>query len=106
MRTPNRPLKRSERSNGSVGVVVGGSSGTAGLLSLSTVTVASWTSSAGRYYYDLVHNRVRQGLLMQLVDTHTGEYFWADQITSTSNDTVRIWLSTDPGANRVDIYYI
>ena len=106
MRTPNRPLKRSERSNGSVGVVVGGSSGTAGFLQMTPILVASWTSSGGRYYYDLTHNRVRPVVMLQLQDTHTGDYIWADQITSTSNDTVKIWLLTDPGANRVAIYYI
>lgn len=107
MRQRNRYMRRSERQpGGGVLVSAGSGSGSAGFLQVKKVDVASWTSDTGRYRYDLAHGQLRQGLIFQLVDTHTGEHFWPDQATSTDLNTVRIWLNTDPGANRVAIYYL
>ena len=68
--------------------------------------ISGWTSSGGRYYYDLVHGVGRREVFVQLVDLHTGDYFWPDDLTAQSETTVRIWLNTDPGASRVSVLFL
>lgn len=105
-RQPNRPLRRCEQATNGAQAVIVASSGSGTGLEFTPLTIPSWTSSGGRYYYDLEHNRLRPCVLFQLYDNHTGEYLWPDQATKIDLNTVRIWMTHDPGANRLAVYYL
>ena len=82
-----------------------GGGGTTSTRDVNDRIVASWTSSGGRFYYDLTHNLSRPVYLI-LYDTHTGDEFpGAEKQTIGGDlDTVRIWLDSDPGDSRIRLY--
>lgn len=70
------------------------------------LVIPSWTSSGGRFYYDLVHGLGREEIIFQLYDLHVMSALWPDDAVPQSETTLRIWLSTDPGASRVSVLYL
>lgn len=111
-REGNRRLRRSERmrANNSQGVVVSVST-VAATLTVTPVVVASWTSSGGRYYYDLAHGKGRPPIALHVYDSVSAQTINIDELEHDPDDTgtldkARIWLGYDPGASRIVLYYI
>jgi len=70
-----------------------------------TKLVPSWTSSGGRYYYDLAHG-LGSPPTVSLISTASNEFHNFDEIQITNIlTTVRIWLNWDPGANIMLLRY-
>lgn len=104
-RQRNRPLRRSELPSQYSGTAVTQIIPSS-VRSPERVEISGWTSSGGRFYYDLAHGIGRREVFVQLMDLHTGQFFWPDELQAQSETTVRIWLNTDPGASRVSVLYL
>lgn len=106
-RSANRFLRRAEYLPTTYMVVEQQAPG--GLMVPQPVTVPSWTSSGGLWYYDLEHGRGREMVYLVGYDTMEKEYigFWEKLEPDATDPTtkLRIWLSWDPGANRIKLLY-
>lgn len=105
-REANRRLRKSERKSVVQGNIVtetfpGGS----GAKVRGPVPISSWTSSGGRYYYDLQHNLNRRAIFVTLLDEHTGDQFWPDQVQPQSTGVSRIWVSNNYAADRISLFF-
>ena len=102
-RDGNRHARKAElvRANGNL--VTSSSPGS--LVSPFEFTVPSWTSSAGRFYYDLSHNRARLLIFITLYSVTLGEYINTATLAPQSTAVLRIWLDSDPGANDIKVLY-
>lgn len=92
------------------GSLSGGGSGAAGL-SIGTAPAESWTASGDRWYCDLAHGRKRAMIFVVAYDTvgdagNNPMETSIDQKEFVDLNTTRIWLSWNPGADRIIFFYI
>jgi hypothetical protein len=72
------------------------------------VTVPSWTSSGGRFYYDLRHGIGRAAIYIQAFNPLIPEYIQFDQLTPSATEptmVLRVWLTWQPPANTIQLLY-
>jgi hypothetical protein len=104
-REANRRARRAELESFAGSPVISISPGSAIIPQPQHILVASWTSSGGLFYYDLVHNLGREQVLTVVHDTHTPEYLMIEKYQPIDTTTLRLWLAWNPGADRIRILY-
>ena len=84
-----------------------GAGGSSGILPTPEI-VTAWTSSGGRWYYNLYHTRKSMAVFLIAFDTMAdppGEINIDEKEYVNENNT-KIWLTWQPAANRIILYYI
>jgi hypothetical protein len=108
LRRPNREARRAELP--AAGETTVRIAGAASVNPAGFTLVATWTASAGRYYYDLEHKRGRAIVLLQMYDRVRNNYLAEaseyQPLPGSETSTLRIWLNWDPGADRIAIMYL
>lgn len=111
LRRPNRFARRAELQQAVNVAPTGASTGSGAPVTIGQALVAIWTASGARWYYDLVHGKGREGVLVWFYDSVSNqvdgfEVSELQPLSGSETSTLRIWLDFNPGANRVRIYYL
>lgn len=111
LRRANRFARRAELPQAVDVAPTGAATGSGSPVTIGQALVASWTSSGGRWYYDLVHGKGREGVWLTFYDSVSNKLdgFVIDELQplpGSETSTLRIWIDYNPGANRIRIYYL
>jgi hypothetical protein len=105
--TGQRNLKKGDLIGGYIsgGTSVGGTS-----FSMAPVSVASWTAGTtiegeSGYYYTLNHGKGRSVVGLHIFDEHKGIELNALVKEKVDNNNTKVFLSWQPAANRITLYY-